>query len=125
MIRSLTRRETRNRRLVLALLIRATASRAAARAWGIVFRDQLKFHFAAEQAAMWPQVRAKLTSEPHGQALLDADPAAAIGQHGVWGGLVAADRAQLRRRLAVGYTGGSGLAAGPHDDAAIMSRVCR
>jgi hypothetical protein len=77
MIRSLTRLEARNRRLLLALLTRAAASRAAARACGIVFRDQLKFHFAAEQAAMGPQVRAKLTSEPHGQALLDADPAAA------------------------------------------------
>jgi hypothetical protein len=48
-----------------------------------------------------------------------------IGQHGVWGGLVAADRAQLRRRLAVGHTGGSRLAAARHDDAGIMSRVWR
>jgi hypothetical protein len=29
-----------------------------------------------------------------------------IGQHGVWGGLVAADRARLRGRLRVGRTGG-------------------
>ena len=28
-----------------------------------------------------------------------------LGQHGIWGGLVAADRAQLRRRLAVGGHG--------------------
>jgi hypothetical protein len=28
-----------------------------------------------------------------------------IGQHGVWGGLVAADRAQLRARLRAGRTG--------------------
>ena len=27
-----------------------------------------------------------------------------IGQHGVWGGLVAADRARLRRRMAAGQT---------------------
>jgi hypothetical protein len=33
-----------------------------------------------------------------------------IGQHGVWGGLVAADRARLRARLR-GRTGGRGIAA--------------
>lgn len=53
-------------------LTHTTASRPAARARWIVFRDQLQFHFAAEHVAMWPQVRAKLTGEPHGQALLDA-----------------------------------------------------
>jgi Hemerythrin HHE cation binding domain len=53
-------------------LTHAAASRQAARASWIVFRDQLRFHFAAEHAAMWPQVRVKLTGEPHGQALLDA-----------------------------------------------------
>lgn len=49
-----------------------TASRRATRARWVVFRDQLQFHFAAEHTAMWPQVRAKLTGEAHGQALLDA-----------------------------------------------------
>lgn len=53
-------------------LTHAAASSRATRARWIVFRDQLRFHFAAEHAAMWPQVRAKLTGEPHGQALLDA-----------------------------------------------------
>jgi hypothetical protein len=32
-----------------------------------------------------------------------------IGQHGVWGGLVAADRARLRRRVPVGQTAGHGI----------------
>src|SRR6266568_2657098 len=32
----------------------------------------LHLHLAAEQAAMWPLARAKLTGEPRGQALLDA-----------------------------------------------------
>jgi Hemerythrin HHE cation binding domain len=53
-------------------LTHPAASRPATRARWIVFRDQLQFHFAAEHAAMWPRVRAKLTGEPHGQALLDA-----------------------------------------------------
>src|SRR5216683_2013336 len=35
-------------------------------------RDQLHLHLAAEQAAMWPLARAKLTGEPRGQALLNA-----------------------------------------------------
>ena len=53
-------------------LTHSTASRAVTRARWIVFRDQLAFHFAAEHAAMWPPVRARLTGDPHGQALLDA-----------------------------------------------------
>ena len=53
-------------------LTRGTASGAAARARWIVFRDHLRFHFAAEHAAMWPQVQARLTGDPHGQALLEA-----------------------------------------------------
>jgi hypothetical protein len=36
-----------------------------------VFRDQLRLHLAAEAAAIWPPARVKLTSDPHGQALLD------------------------------------------------------
>jgi Transcription factor WhiB len=48
-----------------------------------------------------------------------------IGQHGVWGGLVAADRAKLRRRLSADYSGGHGLAVVRHEDAAVMSRVLR
>jgi hypothetical protein len=53
-------------------LLHATASHASARArWG-VFRSQLRFHLAAEHAAMWPRVRPKLTGDSRGQALLDA-----------------------------------------------------
>jgi hypothetical protein len=53
-------------------LLHTTASHASARAcWG-TFRSQLRFHLAAEQAAMWPRVRARLAGDPHGQALLDA-----------------------------------------------------
>jgi hypothetical protein len=53
-------------------LLRGMVSHASARArWG-TFRSQLRFHLAAEHAAMWPQVTAKLTNHPHGQALLDA-----------------------------------------------------
>ena len=53
-------------------LLHATASHASARArWG-AFRSQLRFHLAAEHAAMWPRVRPKLAGHPHGQALLDA-----------------------------------------------------
>ena len=36
-----------------------------------------------------------------------------IGQHGVWGGLVAADRAELRRRLPADRSGGHGLGRCP------------
>src|SRR5690242_6517891 len=36
------------------------------------FRSQLRFHLAAEHAAMWPRVRPQLAGDPHGQALLDA-----------------------------------------------------
>jgi hypothetical protein len=53
-------------------LLQTTASHASARArWG-TFRSQLRFHLAAEHAAMWPPVKAKLAGDPHGQALLDA-----------------------------------------------------
>ena len=53
-------------------LLHTTASRTAARARWIVFRDELRLHLAAESAAMWPQARAKLAGDAHGQALLDA-----------------------------------------------------
>ena len=53
-------------------LLHATASQASARARWATFRSQLRYHLAAEHAAMWPRVRAKLTGDPHGQALLDA-----------------------------------------------------
>jgi len=53
-------------------LLHTTASRTAARARWTVFRDQLRFHLAAEGAAVWPRARAKLAGDPHGQALLDA-----------------------------------------------------
>jgi iron-sulfur cluster repair protein YtfE (RIC family) len=53
-------------------LLHTTTSRPAARARWIVFRDQLHFHLAAENTAMWPLARARLTGDPHGQVLLDA-----------------------------------------------------
>jgi hypothetical protein len=42
-----------------------------------------------------------------------------IGQHGVWGGLVAADRARLRRRVLAGR----GITVVRDDDRAVMSQV--
>jgi len=36
-----------------------------------LFRDQLHFHHTAEDTAMWPPVRAKLTGNPGGMALMD------------------------------------------------------
>jgi len=53
-------------------LLHTTVGRTAARARWIVFRDQLRHHLAAEGATMWPQARAKLAGEAHGEALLDA-----------------------------------------------------
>jgi len=53
-------------------LIHTTASRAATRARWEVFSDQLRFHLAAEHAAMWPRVRTRLTGDPRGEALLEA-----------------------------------------------------
>jgi hypothetical protein len=53
-------------------VLHATAGHASARArWG-TFRGQLRFHLAAEHAAMWPPAEAALAGDPHGQALLDA-----------------------------------------------------
>ena len=50
-------------------LLYATASHASAQArWG-AFRSQLRFHLAAEHAAMWSRVRPELAGH---QALLDA-----------------------------------------------------
>jgi hypothetical protein len=53
-------------------LLHGTASHASARTRWDTFRGQLRFHLAAEHAAMWPRVKAKVTGDPHGQALLDA-----------------------------------------------------
>jgi len=53
-------------------LLHTTASPTVARARWTVFRDQLRFHLAAENAAMWPLVRAELTGDRTGQALLEA-----------------------------------------------------
>ena len=45
-------------------LLHATASYASARTrWG-TFRRQLRFHLAAEHAATWPRVKAKLAGRP-------------------------------------------------------------
>ena len=46
-----------------------------------------------------------------------------IGQHGVWGSLVAADRARLRRRVPAGQSTGSGITVVRDDDLAVMSQV--
>ena len=46
-----------------------------------------------------------------------------IGQHGVWGGLVAADRARLRRRVPAGQTASRGITFVRDDDPAVTSRV--
>lgn len=46
-----------------------------------------------------------------------------IGQHGVWGGLVAAERAQIRARLPAYGTKGRGTAVVRDDGAAVMSRA--
>jgi hypothetical protein len=40
-------------------LLRTTAGHTSARACWIVFRDQLRFHLAAEHAVMWRSARAK------------------------------------------------------------------
>lgn len=53
-------------------LLHPAASGAAARARWIMFRDQLRFHLAAEHAAIWRPARAKLTGDVHGEALLEA-----------------------------------------------------
>ena len=53
-------------------LLRATAGHTPARARWIMFAGQLRFHLAAEAAAMWSPARAKLAGDPPGQALLDA-----------------------------------------------------
>jgi hypothetical protein len=53
-------------------LIHPSVIPAAARARWIAFRDQLHLHLAAEHTAMWRPARAKVSGDPHGQALLDA-----------------------------------------------------
>jgi hypothetical protein len=86
-------------------LITTTAGPAAARARWIVFRDQLRRHLAAEHAAMWRPARAKLTGDPHGQALLEAmdDEQQLIGPLQAMASdafTMAADPARLRLLLA-------------------------
>ena len=46
-----------------------------------------------------------------------------IGQHGVWGGLIAADPVRLRRRMAADQTAGRGITAVRDDDPAVTSRM--
>lgn len=53
-------------------LLISTVSRPATRARWIAFREQLRFHLAAEKAAVWPTARGRLTGNPRGQALIDA-----------------------------------------------------
>lgn len=53
-------------------LLAASGYSAAVRARWDNFREQLHFHHVAEDEAMWPLVRAKLTANPEGLALIDA-----------------------------------------------------
>lgn len=53
-------------------LLATSADRRSVRARWTLFRDQLHFHHTAEDTAMWPPVRAKLTGDPVGLALMDA-----------------------------------------------------
>ena len=53
-------------------LLATRAGRTAVWARRNVFRDQLRFHHTAEDTAMWPPVRARLTGNPGGLALMDA-----------------------------------------------------
>jgi len=46
-----------------------------------------------------------------------------IGQYGIWGGLVAADRARLHRRMPAGQTARRGITGARDDDPAATSRV--
>ncbi|HEY5989868.1 MAG TPA: hypothetical protein VIV12_26320 [Streptosporangiaceae bacterium] len=46
---------------------RSSPCSAAARARWVAFRDQLDFHLAAEDAALWPPACARLTGDSHGQ----------------------------------------------------------
>jgi hypothetical protein len=46
-----------------------------------------------------------------------------IGKHGIWGGLVAVDRAQLRRRLPAVHTARRGIAVAQGESATIVSLV--
>lgn len=48
-----------------------------------------------------------------------------VGQHGIWGGLVSADRARLRRLLPAGHGRRRGTAVAGTEDVAAMSRVLR
>jgi hypothetical protein len=53
-------------------LVHITASRAAARACWVRVPRSAGLHLAAEDAALWPPARARLTGDPHGHAVLDA-----------------------------------------------------
>lgn len=55
----------------LDALLATHASPAVIRARWAIFRDQLEFHHTAEDHVMWPRVRARLTGDPDGLALLD------------------------------------------------------
>ena len=46
-----------------------------------------------------------------------------MGRHGVWGGLIAADRARLRRRVPADQTAGHEITVARDDDPAVTSRV--
>jgi hypothetical protein len=46
-----------------------------------------------------------------------------IGRHGVWGGLIAADRARLRRRIPADQTAGHEITVARDDDLAVTPRV--
>ena len=48
-----------------------------------------------------------------------------IGQHGIWGGLVPADRARLRRLLSTGHGWRRGTTVAASEGVAAMSPVLR
>jgi hypothetical protein len=108
-------------------LLHATASHASARARWAAFRSQLRFHLAAGPAQARQEAAAAIaictTCPVRGHCLTLSLQHWDIGQHGVWGGLIAADRARFRRRMAADQTAGRGITGVRDDDPAVTSRV--
>lgn len=53
-------------------MIGSDASRAAIQARWALFRDQLRFHHAAEDRLLWPRAREMLAGDPSGLTVLEA-----------------------------------------------------
>ncbi len=109
-------------------LLHTTASRTAVRARWVVFRDQLHLHLAAEQAAMWPLARAKLTGERLATRLTshlaheEADALPLIGQIMSQHELGAIGRA-IRGGPAAGTLPWALASASPHVCAQVLSQL--